>query len=258
MMDQIKEIEKFISDHVNSAHSKGVVLGMSGGKDSLICAKLCSNALGKDKVVGMIMPNGEMKDINIAIESCKLLGIRYYNLNINDLYNIYLQLIKPVLKDQSVDISSVTTINLPPRLRTICLYALAGSLNYLVVNTSNLSEKEVGYTTKWGDNIGDFAPLVNFTKNEVVQIGLELGLPRNLVIKTPDDGLSGKSDEEKLGFSYDELDKYIREGKKGTNFEKINKMHMLSQHKRIGVVPFKNNLPNYFDIDQFDMNDEKI
>ena len=144
MMDQIKEIEKFISDYVNSAHSKGVVLGMSGGKDSLICAKLCSNALGKDKVVGIIMPNGEMKDINIAIESCKLLGIRYYNLNINDLYNIYLQLIKPVLKDQSVDISSVTTINLPPRLRAICLYALAGSLNYLVVNTSNLSEKEVG------------------------------------------------------------------------------------------------------------------
>ena len=151
MMDQIKEIEKFISDHVNSAHSKGVVLGMSGGKDSLICAKLCSNALGKDKVVGMIMPNGEMKDINIAIESCKLLGIRYYNLNINDLYNIYLQLIKPVLKDQSVDISSVTTINLPPRLRTICLYALAGSLNYLVVNTSKFETSTVDNIIEYVD-----------------------------------------------------------------------------------------------------------
>lgn len=257
MEKEIEKILKFIKEYVGSAHSKGVILGMSGGKDSLICAKLCTEALGKDKVVGIIMPNGQMKDKNIAVETCKFLGIKHFNLDINDIYNRYIQLIKPVLSSEKVDLSTVTTFNLPPRLRMACLYAIAGSLNYLVVNTSNLSEKEVGYTTKWGDNVGDFGPLVNYTKTEVVQIGLALGLPKDLVLKVPDDGLSGKTDEDKLGFSYEELDNYIRNGKKGDKFDKIYKMHSTSEHKRIGVVTLPNDKKNYFDIKEKDIDEER-
>ena len=147
----------------------------------------------------------------------------------------------------------MTTFNVPPRLRMVTLYSIAGSLGYLVANTSNLSEGMVGYTTKWGDNVGDFGPLANFTKEEVCEIGILLGLPDRLVNKIPDDGLSGQSDEEKLGFSYAELDNFIRHGKKGEKFDKISHMHKISQHKRIGVVKYENDLKNYFDEDERDV-----
>ena len=129
------------------------------------------------------------------------------------------------------------------------LYSIAGSLNYLVANTSNLSEASVGYTTKWGDNIGDFAPIANFTKTEVCEIGKLLNLPKDLVYKTPSDGLSGKTDEDKLGFSYAELDEFIRTGKKGKRFDIINKKHKLSEHKRLGTIKFTYKKQNYFDME---------
>lgn len=248
MVEEIKKIEKFIQDYVNTAKSQGVVIGMSGGKDSLICAKLCVEALGKDKVLGIIMPNGEMKDKNIAKKTCELLGIRYYNLNIGEIYKSFIKLTQTVLETENKELSTVTTFNVPPRVRMACLYSIAGSLNYLVVNTSNLSEKEIGYTTKWGDNVGDFAPILDFTKSEVVEIGLALGLPKELVVKAPDDGLSGKTDEDKIGFSYNELDSYIRTGEKGQNFDKISDMHKKSEHKRKGVIYYENDRDNFFEI----------
>ena len=245
----VYKIEEFIKDYVfNKAHSKGVTIGMSGGKDSLIVAKLCAEAIGKENVLGVIIPNGKMKDCKIAKKSCEIIGIRYYLIDINTIYNLYIDYIKDIFEKENVDLSTVTTFNLPPRIRMTLLYSIAGSMNYLVANTSNLSEKEVGYTTKWGDNVGDFGPIVNFTKSEVCQIGLLLGLPEELVNKTPADGLSSQTDEDKLGFSYSSLDRLIREGKSNEkDYEKILRMHKASEHKRKGVTEYKNDLYNFFE-----------
>lgn len=249
----IENIKNYIKDYLKEAHAKGVVLGMSGGKDSLVTAKLCADAIGKENVIGIIMPNGEMKDCSVAKESCDIIGIRYYEVNIGNIYGNVIDSTTPILKKEGKPLSTVTTFNVPPRLRMVTLYSIAGSLGYLVANTSNLSEGMVGYTTKWGDNVGDFGPLANFTKEEVCEIGILLGLPDRLVNKIPDDGLSGQSDEEKLGFSYAELDNFIRHGKKGERFDKISHMHKISQHKRIGVVKYENDLKNYFDEDERDV-----
>ncbi len=245
--EEVIKIENWIKSYVKSSGAKGVVLGMSGGKDSLVTAQLCANALGKENVIGLIMPNGKMKDNEIATLSCKLIGIRHYEVDVNSLYNIVLDNIDPILKAEDRPLSPVSTINTPPRLRMLTLYAVAGSMNYLVANTSNLSEAEVGYTTKWGDNVGDFGPLANFTTAEVCEIGMLLGLPRELVYKIPDDGLSGQSDEEKLGFTYEEENNYIRKGIKGEKFDKISHMHKISEHKRVGVAKYKNDYENNFE-----------
>ncbi len=161
---EIENIKNYIKDYLKEAHAKGVVLGMSGGKDSLVTAKLCADAIGKENVIGIIMPNGEMKDCSVAKESCDIIGIRYYEVNIGNIYGNVIDSTTPILKKEGKPLSTVTTFNVPPRLRMVTLYSIAGSLGYLVANTSNLSEGMVGYTTKWGDNVGDFGPLANFTK----------------------------------------------------------------------------------------------
>lgn len=241
---EIKKIEDWIATYVQSAKAKGVVLGMSGGKDSLVTAKLCIDALGSENVLGVIMPNGKMKDISVAERTCKLLGMRYYVLDIKDAVDSIISRTKKLLKAEKAELTSVTTTNVPPRVRMTMLYAVAGSLNYLVANTSNLAEAMVGYTTKWGDNVGDFAPLANYTKTEVCEIGQLLGLPHELVFKAPDDGLSGKTDEEKLGVTYAEIDNMIRKGK-SASAEKVLALSKASKHKRIGVVKFENDRKNF-------------
>ena len=243
-MNDILAIEDWIRCYVAGAHAKGVVLGMSGGKDSLIVAKLCADALGKENVLGVIMPNGEMKDISVAKRTCELLGIRYYSLDIKKTYDSVIDNVACVAREEEVDISTVTTFNVPPRVRMTTLYAIAGSMNYLVANTSNLSEAMVGYTTKWGDNVGDFSPIANYTKTEVCQIGLLLGLPEELVLKVPDDGLTGLTDEDKLGVTYNDIDSFIRNGT-AEREEKILKLYRASEHKRVGVAKFENNLENH-------------
>lgn len=241
----IEDLKEWIKNYVISAYAEGVVLGMSGGKDSLIVAKLCADALGADKVFGVIMPNGAMQDKDDAERTCKLLGINYSTLDISESYNSVIKNTEKALNGK--ELSDITTINTAPRIRMTTLYAIAGSLNYLVANTSNLSEASVGYTTKWGDNIGDFAPLANFTKTEVCEIGLMLNLPNDLVNKIPSDGLSGKSDEDKLGFSYNELDSFIRQGIKGDKFDLIKRKHKTSEHKRKGAFKFPYSQKNYFE-----------
>ena len=184
------------------------VIGISGGKDSSIVAALCVAALGKERVIGVLMPNGEQKDISDAKKLVEFLGIRNYVCNIKEAVDGVLN----SLTASGITPSEQTIINLPPRIRMSTLYALSQTFNGRVANTCNLSEDYVGYSTRYGDSAGDFSPLGKLTVQEVKEIGKYLKLPLDLVEKVPSDGLSGCSDEDKLGFTYAELDKYIREG----------------------------------------------
>jgi len=198
------------------------VIGISGGKDSSVAAALCVEALGADRVIGVLMPCGDQHDIDMAYLLVNTLGIRHYVVNIKDavdgLYNAL---------PKDLEITNQSRTNLPPRIRMTTLYAISQSCNGRVVNTCNLSEDWVGYSTRYGDSAGDFSPLSNLTVAEVKEIGRLTGLPDVLVDKVPIDGLCGKTDEDNLGFTYAELDRYIREGiiddcKKK---EKIDRMH---------------------------------
>lgn len=183
------------------------VLGISGGKDSSVCATICAAALGKDRVIGVLMPQGEQFDINYSEELCDYLGIRRYTVNIKAAVDgIYSAI------GDSFAVSNQTRFNLPARIRMATVYAVAQSHNGRVANTCNYSEDWVGYSTRYGDAVGDFSPLSDFTVEEVKAIGRELGLPEKFIEKPPIDGLCGKTDEDNLGFTYQTLDDYIRRG----------------------------------------------
>ena len=188
------------------------VIGISGGKDSSVVAGLCVEALGVDRVIGVTMPNGVQPDIDDSMKLINHLGIRHCCVNIGDTYNTLIAAVKEQLGTLDAEVSRQTTINLPPRLRMSTLYAVSQSMNGRVANTCNLSEDWVGYSTRYGDAAGDFAPLGGLTVQEVKAIGKELGRPIELVEKTPSDGLTNKSDEDNLGFTYAVLDNYIRTG----------------------------------------------
>ena len=181
------------------------VLGISGGKDSSVVAALCVEALGRERVIGVLMPNGEQPDIDMAELLVKHLGIQSYVVNIKTTVDALKAAVPFALSEQAV-------INLPPRVRMATVYAVSQSHNGRVANTCNLSEDWVGYSTRWGDSVGDFSPCSNLTVAEVKAVGRVLGLPDVLVDKVPIDGLSGKTDEDNLGFTYAELDRYIRTG----------------------------------------------
>lgn len=181
------------------------VVGISGGKDSSIVAALCVEALGKDRVIGVLMPNGEQADIDMAELLVNHLGIRHYVINIR-------AAVEGLCCALPFEASVQTRINIPPRVRMATLYAVAQSHNGRVANTCNLSEDWVGYSTRYGDAAGDFSPCSHLTVAEMKQIGRLLHLPDVLVDKTPVDGLCGKTDEENLGFTYAVLDRYIRTG----------------------------------------------
>lgn len=185
------------------------VIGISGGKDSTVCAGLLAKALGKDRVIGVLMPNGEQADIEDSHKVVDFLDIKYYTINIQEAYD---SILKYMNYHDGLNVSRQTEENLPPRLRMSTLYAVSQSVNGRVCNTCNLSEDWVGYSTRYGDSVGDFSPLSNYTVTEVKEIGHYLGLPAELIDKTPSDGLCGKSDEDNLGFTYAELDQYIRNG----------------------------------------------
>ena len=203
------DIVRWIRDWFDE-NGKGcnAVVGISGGKDSSVVAALCVAALGKDRVIGVLMPNGVQPDIDCSKQLVQHLGIPYFVCNIKKSVDGVIE----SLQESGVEISRQTIINLPPRIRMSTLYALSQSKNGRVANTCNLSEDWVGYSTRYGDAAGDFAPLGQLTVREVVAVGKRLNLPIHLVEKVPSDGLSGKTDEDNLGFTYAALDKYIREG----------------------------------------------
>lgn len=198
------------------------VVGISGGKDSSVVAALCVEALGKDRVIGVLMPCGVQQDIDMAKLLVSHLDIKSYEVNIKEARDAVIKEI-----EDKVEISEMTKINLSPRIRMSTLYALSQSVNGRVANTCNLSEDYVGYSTRYGDSVGDFSPLSRFTVQEVKEIGRVLGLPDVLVDKVPIDGLCSKTDEDNLGFTYAVLDKYIRTGvcEDRDTKEKIDKKH---------------------------------
>jgi NAD+ synthase len=208
----IKWIQNFFE--INGKDCNACV-GISGGKDSSVVAALCCEALGKDKVIGVLMPNGVQKDIDDALDLVDHLGINRIVVNIGNAVKGVVDGIHSGWKNSQnlmFNISEQTMINLPPRIRMATLYAISQSVNGRVVGSDNASEAYIGYSTRWGDNVADLMPILNFTSDEVVAIGDACGLPYELTHKTPSDGLCGKTDEDNFGFTYEALNKYILTG----------------------------------------------
>lgn len=215
------------------------VIGISGGKDSSVTAALCVRALGKERVLGVLMPNGTQSDIDMSHLLVRHLGIDSVTVDIHDGYEGLLAQVRGALGEVSRD----TQINLAPRIRMATLYAVAQSRNGRVVNTCNLSEDWVGYSTRYGDSVGDFSPLSMLCVREVKAIGRALGLPEVLIEKVPIDGLCGQTDEEKLGFTYAALDRYIREGEIDDEVAKakIDRLYAINRFKvrYMDVFPYQ-------------------
>ena len=224
------DIVKWIRDWFQE-NGKGckAVIGISGGKDSSVVAALCAEALGKENVIGVLMPRGEQFDIDVSHALCKHLGIESVVMNVAQACDgIEAEMLK-----QFGDISVQTKTNIPPRIRMTTLYAVCQTVGGRVANTCNLSEDYVGYNTIFGDNAGDFSPLSRLTVQEVKAVGRTLGLPSMFVDKVPIDGLQGKTDEDNLGFTYEVLDKYIRTGvcEDPDAKEKIDRKHQMNLFK---------------------------
>ena len=214
------------------------VVGISGGKDSSVVAALCVEALGADRVIGVLMPCGVQQDIDMALLLVKHLGIRHYVINIKDA-------VEGLKNSVPFELSPQSLTNLPPRIRMATLYAVGQSNNGRVANTCNLSEDWVGYSTRYGDSVGDFSPCSRLTVQEVKAIGRVLGLPSVLVDKVPIDGLCGKTDEDNLGFTYAELDRYIREGiiEDSAKKERIDSLHRRNLFKLQLMPVFESGIP---------------
>ena len=228
----VNDLTEWIREYFEK-NGKGckAVLGISGGKDSSITAALLAKALGKERVVGVLMPDGIQPDISDSEAVVEFLGIEHKVVNIGET----VAALKKALEDAGSAVTKDTKINIPPRVRMTTLYAVAQGLECggRVINTCNKSEDYIGYSTKFGDAAGDVSILAGFTVEEVRQIGDYLGLPENLVHKTPSDGLSGMSDEDKIGFTYAVLDKYIATGEceDADVKAKIDRMHVMNLHK---------------------------
>lgn len=239
--DAIKAIDattKWIQDWFSlNGPGCNAIIGISGGKDSSITAALLVRALGKDRVIGIMMPNGEQSDMDMAELLIDHLGIESHVINIKEAYDASVSEITNAIGKLSKD----SLINLAPRLRMATLYAVGQSKNGRVANTCNLSEDWVGYSTRYGDAAGDFSPISSFTTAEIRAMGRELGLPEILVAKVPSDGLSGMTDEDKLGFTYEVLDRYIRTGKidDSATKERVDTLHKRNLFKLRYMDSFK-------------------
>lgn len=245
MQPELERITTWLENYKEKTNCKGVVLGLSGGKDSTVVAMLAKKVWG-DNVVALLMPNGEQKDLHDALHIATTLGLRYKVVNIEMIYNnLLLNIENQLVVDERGErewiencpkVTDKAKTNIPPRLRMTILYAVAQTLGYRVIGTGNASEAYIGWTTKWGDSAYDFNPIAHLTCTEVMELGKvlaeEFGIEERFVTKTPADGLCGKSDEESFGFSYRDLDYYLRSGILPPQAASATAMHKASAHKR--------------------------
>lgn len=235
-----EDLVKWVADYFKNTASPDTkaVIGISGGKDSSVAAAICVKALGKDRVIGIMMPQGIQSDIDYSKRVCEFLGIKTYTINVGDTVTAFMEEFK-----KHMEPSNQAIVNTPARIRMTTLYAAAATLGGRVVNTCNLSEDWVGYSTKFGDAAGDFSPLSDLTVTEVLAVGDVLGLPYDIVHKVPTDGLCGKTDEENLGFTYAMLDKYIRGEDDLSEYpdikKKIDRLHKSNLHKLMLMPKFE-------------------
>ena len=228
-------IVKWITDYFEE-NGKGcnAVIGISGGKDSSVCAALLVEALGKDRVIGVLMPQGTQHDIDVSKALVKHLGIRHLEVNIGETCeSISSAIANAGIAEEKLRTNKVYYSNTPSRVRMTVLYGISALCNGRVANTCNKSEDYVGYSTKFGDSAGDFSPLSDLLVKEVKALGYELGLPKEFIEKVPEDGLSGKTDEDNLGFTYAVLDRYIETGEIDDPAvkQKIDSLHKANLHK---------------------------
>ncbi len=226
----IEKIIDWLTEYKEKTDCKGVVLGVSGGKDSTVVAMLAKKVWG-DKVFGVLMPNKVQADIGDALDVVNGLNMEHTVVNIGDA-------VKAINEAIPMDVSGKAMTNIPPRVRMTVLYSIAQTLGYRVIGTGNRSEAFIGWTTKWGDSAYDLNPIYHLTCGEVIEIGkalaMDLGLRETLICKAPADGLTGKSDEDNFGFTYAELDAAVK-GECEIS-EKISELHKASEHKR--VMPY--------------------
>lgn len=241
--DCVKWIQQYFDRNGPTCNA---IIGISGGKDSSVVAALCVEALGKDRVIGVLMPQGQQKDIDIALDLVNYLEIPYTIINIGDATATLKSSVSNGLARMDSKISENTIINMPARIRMTTLFAVSQSMNGRVANTCNLSEDWVGYATLFGDGAGQFSPLSKLTVKEVKYLGYLLGLPEKFIEKVPTDGLCGQTDEDKLGFTYDTLDTYIRTGycEYPKIQEKIDKLHVQNKFKLEEMPYFYSGVPS--------------
>ena len=245
----------WIKEYVKQTGAKGVVVGNSGGKDSATVIAMATKALGKENVVAVSMPcHSISNDFDDAKLVADTFGVNFLKVDLTDTYNelekaVHISIGQESLEEKAFSIKALSTeatINIKPRLRMTTLYGIAQSLGYLVIGTGNLCEAMVGYTTKWGDNSSDFNPIGNFTVDEVLAIGKYLGVPEKILQKAPNDGLGGKTDEEKMGIKYSQIAEMIETGNTEENAKKeILKRYNASKHKRELVPVYTFERKNY-------------
>lgn len=245
MLQKTEAVINWIREQFKDIPDGKAIIGISGGKDSTIAAALCVEALGADRVIGVLMPQGIQKDISDSYAVVAMLKLQYHVVNIGAaceaLYNSISDAVFLCGGKKAVATNSMITTNAPARIRMTTLYAIAALYsNSRVVNTCNASEDYVGYSTKYGDAAGDFSPLGNLTVREILEIGDDLGLPDYLVHKAPSDGMCGKTDEDNLGFTYEQLDNYLLSTAEVPVevVEKIKKLHKATRHKYVPMPMF--------------------
>lgn len=251
MNNKIPEIKNWIKElFVTNSWAKGVVIGMSGGRDCLAVAKLCIEALGKERVLGIIIPNGEMAEILDAIYQCKYLGINYSIVNLNLPFKNLKNEINTGLSSCKQKLNSKATIHMEPRLRMTILYAVSAATDYLVANTVNMTKLIIGSATKWGDNVGDFAPLYNLTKTEVIEIIESFMMPDFLITKYGEYDIKENTDAYDLAYRYKEIDYYVRYGicDDGRLKERVDSYYERNKHKHSATICYNPNLPTHLKI----------
>lgn len=237
LIEEVNNAVKWIHDYVESVGARGVVVGNSGGKDSATVIAMATKALGKERVVAVSMPcNSISADLEDAELVAKTFGVTLLKVDLSETYADIEDTANTALCDLKTELNREAKINIKPRLRMTTLYGIAQSLGYLVIGTGNLCESVVGYTTKWGDNASDFNPIANFTVPEVLAIGKYFGVPDKIINKAPNDGLGGKTDEEKMGVTYTQISEYIETGRTRPDaMLKIEKLNQSTKHKRMPI-----------------------